>query len=105
MAAGLGAAELAADYCWLELADSLSLAACLGAPEPLRRDRLTARMVAGELEIEPFPLAGATTFEVPCRRIPARRYRGEADLAGALGSARWGRLAVRCRPARAAELA
>lgn len=97
-AAGLGDAQLTADYPWLELADRLSLAACRGAPGSLRRGRLIARMGGGELRIEPFPLAGATSFEIPCRRIVARRYRGEADLAGTLGAARWGHLTVRCRP-------
>ena len=63
------------------------------------RHRLTARLLAGELEIEPFPLAGATTFEIPVRRVADRPYLGEADLAGTLGAARWSRLAVRCRPA------
>ncbi len=96
--AGLGAGELAGDYSWLELADALSLAVCCRARAPVVRGDLTARSCDGELEIEPFPLAGATTFEIPCRRIPHRRYRGEADLAGALGAARWARLTVRCRP-------
>ena len=94
----LDTAELAADYRWLELADALSLAVCCRTTTPVVRGGLTARPNDGELEIEPFPLAGATTFEIPCRRIADRRYAGEADLARALGSARWTRLAVRCRP-------
>lgn len=98
-AAGLTAAELAADYRWLELADDLSLAVCCRSETPVAGGGLTARRRGAELELIPFPLAGATTFEIPCRRIPDRRYRGEADLAGALGAARWVRLAVRCRPA------
>jgi hypothetical protein len=62
------------------------------------RGDLTARLRAGELEIEPFPLAGATTFEIPGRRIPDRPYGGEADLARALGTARWTPSPIRCRP-------
>ena len=98
LAAGLAEAELAGDYRWLDLADALSLAVCCRSGEPVLRGGLTARSRRGELEIEPFPLAGATTFEIPCRRIADRRYRGEADLAGVLGRARWARLTVRCRP-------
>ncbi len=98
-ATGLDAAELAADYRWLELGDALSLAVCCRSGAPVVRDGLTARLRAGELEIDPFPLAGATTFEIPGRRIPDRPYCGEADLARALGTARWTRWPVRCRPA------
>jgi hypothetical protein len=95
-AAALDVAELVGDYRWLELADTLSLAACLRSAVPIVRPGLRARWQDGALEIEPFPLAGATTFEIPCRRIPDRRYGGEAELASALGAARWVRLAVRC---------
>ncbi len=97
--AGLERSALEADYRWLELADTLSLMACCRATEPLTRGRLTARWRAGRLELEPFPLAGATTFELPCRRLPDRRYHGESDLAGELGAAHWERLRVSCRPA------
>ncbi|MFQ5350112.1 MAG: DUF3891 family protein [Thermoanaerobaculia bacterium] len=96
--AGLDAAQLAADYRWLELADTLSLAVCCRSPAPVARDGLTARLRDGELEIDPFPLAGTTTFQIPCRRIANSRYGGEAELARALGTARWTRLEVRCRP-------
>ncbi len=97
-AAGLTADDLAADYRWLELADALSLAVCCRSVTPIAWGDLTARLRAGELEIEPFPLAGVTTFEIPSRRITDRPYRGEADLARALGAARWTPLTVRCRP-------
>jgi hypothetical protein len=97
-AAALDAEALAADYRWLALADALSLAVCCRSVAPIERPDLTARWRDGELEIEPFPLAGATTFEIPCRRVANRRYRGETDLAGALGAARWKHFAVRCRP-------
>ena len=97
-AAGLEAGEAAADYRWLALADALSLAVCCRSTKPVGGEGLTARLRADELEIAPFPLAGATTFEVPCRWIPDRRYDGETDLARVLGSARWQRFRVRCRP-------
>ena len=97
-ACGLDAARLSADYRWLELADALSLAVCCRSAAEVVRGGLTARQRAGELEIEPFPLAGATTFEIPGRRIADRTYRGEAELARELGAARWTRTAVRCRP-------
>jgi hypothetical protein len=45
--------------------------------------------------LDPFPLAGATTFWVACRRIPARAYRGDADLGGELAAARWEERTVR----------
>ena len=97
-AAAIDADELALDYAWLSLADALSLAVCCRSDAPVTSGGLTARLRGGELEIEPFPLAGATTFEIPARRIPHRRYRGEADLAGARGAARWTRISARCRP-------
>lgn len=96
--------EVDHDYRFLALADLLSLTACARWREPAERSgyRLAYRpdgdRVDGELSIDPFPLAGATTFRVPCRRIPDRRYRGDADLGGELAAARWERLALRVRP-------
>jgi hypothetical protein len=52
------------------------------------------------LYLDPFPLAGATRFEIPARRIPKRLYAGDADLGGELAAARWGRLEVRVSPPR-----
>ena len=99
-AAPVDAGEVEADYRWLELADALSLAACCRSRAPLTLAGFDARFVDGDLEIEPFPLAGATTFQVPARRVANRAYAGEADLAGTLGAARWIRFEVRCRPRR-----
>ncbi len=96
-ASALDETRLAADYRWLELADALSLAVCCRSARPVVRGRLRARWRDGALEIDPFPLAGVTTFRIPCRRIPARRYGGEADLATELGAARWAQSEVRCR--------
>lgn len=106
----LGEEELAADYRWLELADTLSLAACAGwsrpaerhgftvALEPAAPDAADSATLAAEVRLAPFPLAGATTLAVPCRLLPARRYRGDADLGAALAAAPWRSLAVRVAP-------
>lgn len=97
-AAGVPARELFRDYRLLELADTLSLAACNRWPQPVRRPGLEARFTGGALRIAPFPLAGATTFQLPVRRIPARPYRGDADLGGQLAAARWTTVPVRVTP-------
>jgi len=97
--------EVAADYRFLDLADALSLAACAGWTDPGERAghrwrfRPGGREVAGELALEPFPLAGATTFRVPCRTIPDRRYQGDADLGGELATAHWTEAKYRLFPA------
>jgi hypothetical protein len=96
--AGVDPTTLAADYRWLRLADELSLTFCCRSPHPVSALGFTATPRDGELEIEPFPLAGATTFEIPCRRIADRHYDGGAELARALATARWTRLQARCRP-------
>lgn len=100
---GLGAQELAADYRWLRLADTVSLALC-GALENVEPGPWHATRVAGGLALTPFPLAGATTFRVPCRSIPDRRYRGEADLAADLATARWEEMSVRLVPLEGRDL-
>ena len=95
---GLDAAELAADYRFLDLADLLSLAVCNGWREPFARHGLTARWGDAGLALSPFPLAGATTFEVSCRWIEARRYAGDGELAVALAGARWTSFPIRVVP-------
>jgi hypothetical protein len=90
--------EIAADDRLLDRADTLSLAACSGWTDPFERHGVRARMHGGTLELDPLPLAGATTFRVPCRRIAVRDYGGDAALGGALVAARWGELAVRVAP-------
>lgn len=83
------------DYRWVELTDLLSLALC----SRWQRDfelygfRIGAR--DSTLRIAPFPFAGATTFRVPCRAIPDRRYAGDADLGSELAGARWQRCSFR----------
>lgn len=94
--------ELEADYPLIDLADLISLTACTRRSEPLERygTRIEPGPESGELRLEPFPLAGATTFRVPCRRIPRRDYRGDADLGGELAAARWEEMNVRIAPVR-----
>jgi hypothetical protein len=109
---GAGGRALAADYRLLNIADTLSLAACAGWARTLALPGLEARLetrldarlearldgndaVGATVLLAPLPLAGATTFRVPCRRIPLRPYRGDADLGGELAEARWQELPVR----------
>lgn len=103
---GIEQEDLAADYRWLDLTDLLSLAVCNRWQEPFERYGVRGQVAAGlppsldgggvlELSLAPFPLAGATTFQIPCRTIPQRAYAGDADLAVELAMARWGTLAVR----------
>ncbi len=93
-ATGAGDPAVAADYRWLDLADRLSLAVCNGWERPLTCGRTQARVRGSQLLLEPFPLAGPTTFRIPCRHIPDRRYAGDADLGGELASARWREFAI-----------
>lgn len=87
-----------ADYRFLDLADLLSLAACNAWSDSFERHGYRGRLSRGTLEISPFPLAGATTFRIPCRRIPDRHFKGDADLAVELASARWREWEVRVVP-------
>jgi hypothetical protein len=116
-AAGVERAEAAAaDYPFLAFADAASLAVCNRWSDPVEgtapaaaggRARRRGAVLRGRFEpatetlyLDPFPLAGATRFEVPARRIPKRLYAGDADLGGELAAARWGRLEVRVSPPR-----
>ncbi|RPH55558.1 DUF3891 family protein [bacterium] len=96
-ATGVPEGAVAADYRLLDLADLASLAACNRWRQPFERHGLQGELRDGTLHLDPFPLAGATTFRVPCRRIPDRRYRGDADLGGAMAAARWEEMTVKVR--------
>jgi hypothetical protein len=102
---GVEADALAADYRFLDLADRLSLAVCNGSCEPFARSGFAARLGENGLALVPFPLAGATTFEVPCRWIEVRRYAGDGDLAVTLAGARWTSFPIRVLPAPAGSAA
>lgn len=97
---GAGAREAKADYRFIDLTDGLSLAACNRWNDPFERHGVRGRFdkEIHTLYLNPFPLAGATTFQVPVRRIPKRAYAGDADLGGALASATWSDFAVRVAP-------
>lgn len=101
--AGATTEELEADYPWLELVDRLSLLACGASPRPLEPPRAAEvrahpeTALAATLVIRPFPLAGPTTFRVPCRLVPDRPYTGDADFAGEAAAARWQDLVVRVK--------
>ncbi len=92
--------DLAADYPLIDLADLISLTACTRRSEPVERHGVRIVPAPGTIHLAPFPLAGATTFRVPCRRIPLRDYRGDAGLGGELAAARWGEMTVRIAPER-----
>ncbi len=107
---GASRRQVADDYRWIELSDLLSLAACNRwysvDPRPLEAHGFRAEvrpagdddLLADDLLVDPFPLAGATTFRVACRLIPDRRYAGDADLGTELAIARWRDYAVRVVP-------
>lgn len=109
-AAGVARSEAAADYPFLAFADAASLAVCNRWNEPFERPAPAAAgggSLRGRFEpttetlyLDPFPLAGATRFDIPVRRIEKRLYAGDADLGGELAAARWGRLDVRVSPPR-----
>ncbi|HEV2855864.1 MAG TPA: DUF3891 family protein [Thermoanaerobaculia bacterium] len=92
---GVSREDLEADYKWIDLADLISLAACNGWRDPAERYGLRVAPRGGAIGLDPFPLAGATTFRVPCRRIPRRQYRGDAHLGGELATARWEEMTLR----------
>ena len=92
---GLSEDEIAADYRFLDRSDALSLAVCTRRSDPFESHGVRARYLDSTLLLDPFPLAGATTFRIPCRRIPDRPYTGDADLGVEMATARWGEMAVR----------
>lgn len=92
--------DLSADYRFLFLADTLSLAACLRWSEPVECRGTTMRVepvndLRVDLHVEPFPLAGSTTFKMRCRIVPDRTFTSDTDLAMEMASARWQDLVVR----------
>lgn len=96
--AALEAADLEADYIWLRLADGISLRACGALGDEFETSGRRVRRTGDELAVDPFPLAGATTFSIPCRFIRDRRYDSDTDLAVDLATARWTDFKVRLVP-------
>lgn len=95
---------LESDYAWLRLADDLSLWICTGRPD-LERPGRRGRRVGDAWELHPFPFAGATTFQIPCRHLRKGVYPGDASLAVAAATARWEEVPVRLRPPSTGTLA
>ena len=90
--------EIQADYRHLELADALSLAYCTRRTGPWKGRSATALVAGDVLHLEPFPLAGATTFQIPVRRILNQPYSTDSQAGSALARARWDHLAVKVAP-------
>ncbi len=91
------------DYRWIDLTDFLSLVACNLWRDPIERHGYRARLSGPQsrvfmLQLDPFPLAGATTFRIPCRHIPQRTYTGTVDLATTLATATWQEMLVQVAP-------
>ncbi|MEM7050876.1 MAG: DUF3891 family protein [Acidobacteriota bacterium] len=98
--------EAEQDYRLVDLTDLVSLTVCNRWTDPFERHGLRGRFdpEINAVYLHPFPLAGATTFDIPVRRIPQRRYEGDADLGGELAAARWQELKVRVAPWAGAEV-
>ena len=92
-------AVLANDYTYLRLADKLSLSVCTRSLEEMTFAGTRSRALETSLLLDPFPLAGSTTFQIPCRWIPNRRYESDADLGIELASAPWNQLEIGVKPA------
>jgi len=76
------------EYRCVLLGDALSLQWCNGWPGPEEALGYSGTMEGDTLLIWPDPFGGATvSFGVPARRIPARRYRDDADLRDAVAAA------------------
>ncbi len=97
---GLSEEQLAADYYWIFLTDLISLALCHRIAELPSGHGFSGSLNGDTLHLDPFPLAGATTFQVPSRQIPQRPYRSDMDLAMELATARWGQTSFRIAPLR-----
>ncbi len=97
-AAHLDPHDLESDYRWLALADAISLRACGALDDRFESAGTRIERQGDNLAIHPFPLAGATTFAIPCRSIPDRTYESDTDLAVELASAKWTNFRVRILP-------
>lgn len=108
-AAGESPESVARDDSWMALADGLSLAACTGDGRFVDRPGWRAEVVLPpadandegariDLGLAPFPLAGTTSFALPCRELAGDRFASDSALGVALLCAPWRRLRVRVHP-------
>lgn len=86
------------DYCFLRLADLLSLAVCARGEAAVEHSGIKAQVISDFLGVTPFPLAGTTSFEIPVRRIENRPYQSDAQIGSALARARWQHRQVKVGP-------
>ena len=92
------AAEVDEDYPQIDLADFFSLLVCCATEQPFERHGYRVRAQSNQLFIDPFPLAGTTTFTIQCRLVEDRAYRGDTDLAVSMASASWEKMKVQVCP-------
>ena len=98
--AGLSQEELEEDYAWMELADTISLVVCDAWNGRTEQHGSVFGSKDGALEIEPFSLAGTTSFKVACRHVPMKPYSSDSAFAAALAEAKWEKLRLQVRPQR-----
>lgn len=97
-AAGVEPATRDRDYELLRAADQLSLGLALRRVGEQPIGELRARFADEELFLDPFPLAGATTFSLRHRRIDRRSYENSIEFAVILSSSQWESRPIRVRP-------
>lgn len=106
-AAGEDLESIAHDDPWLALADGISLAVCTGdsgfVDLPGWRGEVGwtdggADGTTIDFGLQPFPLAGTTSFELSCRWLEESLFASDAALGAALLAAPWKRLRVRVQP-------
>ncbi len=86
------------DYAFLDLTDLLSLLVCNRWFEPRERRGIRASFDGEALHLDPFPLAGATTFRLAYRDIPDRTYTSDTDLTLELVRSPWREAQIRVIP-------
>lgn len=97
--AGIDDAEASSDHELLRLADACSLALCEQSGAAFHARGIDGAAAGRTLRLAPFPMAGRTTFRLPCRRVSSRSYDSDRDLGSALASARWEDDPVQLAPA------
>lgn len=90
--------EIDADYAWLRLADTCSLALCERQTGYFDVGGLRGHVEMDVLRLTPFPLAGRTTFRLMSRSIPHRAYDGDRALGNTLAATRWERWSISVAP-------